>query len=473
MSNTNATVEAITDRMESTLTKMGGTPSGSDWCMAALDPYHDTELENLRGFPDGTGNASIVQVVSETFTIGAPTGLTTTTWDCHASFWPWLDRYNVQLGDFLERSVTSNTSTSLQPVFIRGTNNSTVAFGGLTVSSGNSGYTDLFANGAASFGALSNSTICPDPAFLQGEYRVIGQAFEFRSVGPDLYKSGSSWLWRQPIPEVASATTGIWATQGTGSANSFSTFMTVDLPPQTAADVQLIPSTVMLNAKEGAYVVSRFNTVDPPRVDNNAVTPILLSGVINTAVTASTGDNIFIAFGGLSSTTAFVPSTNYTNQINRQSCVNASNFDLTGAFIQGLNPQDVLTFSVRWIIERFPSIEEKSILVLAKAPPCYDPIAIEAYSRIVCHLPVGVPVRENSIGDWFRQAAGALTKIAAPILKQIPHPYAQAASKVIGTASKALTPTIVADKPKKPNPAKAMVAMAKLQAKKRVQKKTK
>jgi len=36
----------------------------------------------------------------------------------------------------------------------------------LTVSSGNSGYTDLFANGAASFGALSNSTICPDPAFF-------------------------------------------------------------------------------------------------------------------------------------------------------------------------------------------------------------------------------------------------------------------------------------------------------------------
>jgi len=473
MSNSNATVEAITDRMESTLTKMGGTPAGSDWCMAALDPYHDTEFENLRGFPDGTGNASIVQVVSETFTVGAPTGLTTSTWDCHATMWPWLDQYNVSAGDFLERNSASNIQGTLQPIFMNSNSNSTVPFGGLTLSSGNSGYTDLLSNGAVSYGALSTSCVTPDSAFLQGEYRVIGQAFEVRSVGPDLYKSGSVWLWRQPTPNTVSSVTGISGGRTSGNPQVATTMLVMDLPPQTAADVQLIPSTVMLNAKEGAYVVSRFNNIDPPKVDNNAVTPILVSGIIDTNYTANTLDNIWVSFGGQIRETVFVPNTTASAGFYRSAAVNASNFDLTGAFFTGLNPQDVLTFSVRWIIERFPSIEEKSILVLAKSPPCYDPVAIEAYSRIVCHLPVGVPVRSNSIGDWFRQAAGALGSIAAPILKQIPHPYAQAASKVIATASKALTPTVVADKTKKPNPAKAMVAMAKLQAKKRVQKKTK
>jgi len=349
--------------------------------------------------------------------------------------------------------------------------NSTVS-GGLYYSSGASGYNDWFTRAGGTGTALQAATLNPDSRYLSGDYRVIGQAFEVRSVGPELYKSGLNYMWRQPCANSTSAVTGT-CTTAAGSTPVRATMLTVDLPPIDIAAAQLIPSTVRVNASEGGYVVSRFNTINPPIVDNNPVVPIMDTGIIDTIAVAGDASTLHYAIGPLSESLAFTPSTILSATPTRIGSANCGNFDISGSYFTGLNLQDVLNVTVKWIFQRYPSSENPDLVVLASPSPLYDPVAIEAYSRIVGKLPVGCPVRDNSLGDWFKDAASVLTTIAAPILKQVPHPYAQAASNVISSASKALRPTNDVKKVKKPDPGKAVSLKTALQKASKPKKKTK
>jgi len=74
------------------------------------------------------------------------------------------------------------------------------------------------------------------------------------------------------------------------------------------------------------------------------------------------------------------------------------------------------------------------LVVLARHSCRDDSIARELYSEVIREMPVGVPQRMNSLGEWFNDAISAAADFVAPVLSAIPHPVAQAAAMATKTA---------------------------------------
>jgi len=430
--STTQSIEVITDKMEKTIERMGGTQCGADWCISALDPFHDSALNDLRGLPDGNCMKSVVEIVTSAATVSCPSTITTGTWECQLNMWNWHTGQSLLPG--FVSGPTINSSAAAQQgltVFADPTTGvNAIQAGGLTWSTGASGFTNGFGK--------AQGIITPANAYIFGNYRVIGQAFEVRSIGPALYRSGASYLWRLPTPDADDSPVGNYQVSGTGVTQQPAKIYQIDQMPLNINDAELIPDTVMLKAEEGCYIVSRFNNLCTSVSNDPLVVPVMRGSA--TVNIDGRNNPVYSAWIPLSSTNQLTVGTSvWVNQptINH---VQVSSFDQCGAMFTGLSLQDVLELRVRWIIEKFPTIDEPTIMILATPSPQYDPVAIEAYSKIIYKLPVGVPVRENGLGDWFRQAASTLGSVAGPILSALPHPAAKAAGTAITAVAKAFKP---------------------------------
>jgi hypothetical protein len=107
-----------------------------------------------------------------------------------------------------------------------------------------------------------------------------------------------------------------------------------------------------------------------------------------------------------------------------------ANMDISGAFFTGLNYQSTLTINWNIYIERFPSLYENDLIVLAKPSPSYDPMLFDVYKAISMEMPVGCMQKENGLGDWFRDAVSTVADVVTPVLSMIPHPAAQVAAGI-------------------------------------------
>jgi hypothetical protein len=111
-----------------------------------------------------------------------------------------------------------------------------------------------------------------------------------------------------------------------------------------------------------------------------------------------------------------------------------------GAFFTGLSNQSSLTVTLNCWIEYFPSPIDQSLVVLATPSPRYDLIAQEIYSEALADMPVGVMVKENGLGDWFKDTVAKVSSWAAPALSAVPHPLAQAAASAAKIAGNMARP---------------------------------
>jgi len=114
-------------------------------------------------------------------------------------------------------------------------------------------------------------------------------------------------------------------------------------------------------------------------------------------------------------------------------------FQFHRCFFTGLTFQTALTVNYLVIIENHPSTQD-NIYSLAKPPPCRDDIALSLYTCITREMPVGVPVAENGLGDWFADAISTVSDYISPVLSAIPHPIAMAAgaaTRAAGNVAKA------------------------------------
>jgi len=134
-----------------------------------------------------------------------------------------------------------------------------------------------------------------------------------------------------------------------------------------------------------------------------------------------------------------VPTGSPTVTLGSYPTVQWTKYDISGACFTGLSLQT--TLFIRWnlYIERFPDSSLPDLVVLATPSPEYDPKALEAYSIALQDMPVGVPVAENGIGDWFSgvvnkisNVVGNVMPMAQKALSMIPHPKAQIISKGMG-----------------------------------------
>lgn len=63
------------------------TPTGKNWLIQAVDPFHDSEIPHT-GFPDLSCSSSVTQCIQVSGNIQCPSAITTGTWDCNIVAWP-------------------------------------------------------------------------------------------------------------------------------------------------------------------------------------------------------------------------------------------------------------------------------------------------------------------------------------------------------------------------------------------------
>jgi len=408
-------VEAGNRLMDRISKELGLSECGKAWCTAALDPYHDTPIDNLNGYPDINEAPSVIQVVKNTYTIAVPGGVAGN-WDCHIASMPWL----IAPG-------SSFDATAYVPGLftVNSTNVNQITLGGLmfdAVASGNRTF-DPFTTSPTNLDDASNSTYCIN------EWRQIAHGFEVINTTSELNVQGLVTCYRQawPARDTKSSTTFFnYVTTGAGAV-IVGTVDTVvgPAPPQNLAAAMLLPGSVQWKAKEGAYVVPTLNSNDLPAGNDNTIPLVRFANY-------TVGP---FAYGTTLTPNVTIPPTGGSGfQFVYPTEIALSDFNTGGAYFSGLSNSSTLTVNVIRYFERFPvvNIASDSALVVLGRPSCRnDPQAQELYSAVIRHMPVGVPQRFNGIGDWFKEAVQTARDIVAPVLSAIPHPLAMIGSGIL------------------------------------------
>lgn len=425
--------------------KLGLTPSGKEWLIAAVDPYHDTPV-NCCGYPDNNEAASVVQVVKLSTALVAPAAATTGNWDCHIHQFPWMEGGNGNAGNFSQ--TTNGNQITGTGVFLFGNSITTptnvaasnTLWGGMVVDSVASGantfqYTDL-GTSIAPF----QTQLAP---YLTGEYRVVAMGFEVINTTAELNLQGLVTVYRQPTAALDSAkstlvTTGPILTSGGSNAIvnfGYPDLLLTNTPPATPGEALLLDGSKQWKAKDGVYVVSTFNSSENPP-GANATTPVLHVSALD-AVHSTIGW-IYVTpsnNGGTNYPVAFQPlpiTGNPADTPNTFSLVPVPTggtwfqpFNGSGAIFSGLSNSTTLQLNAIYYIERFPTQQDSDLVVLARESCRGDSIALDLYSEIVKEMPVGVPQRMNGMGEWFADAVSSAADFISPVLSAIPLPMAQ------------------------------------------------
>jgi len=214
-----------------------------------------------------------------------------------------------------------------------------------------------------------------------------------------LYKQGQVTAWRMP---------GQWSPQtlyyqtsaGPPALYTQMTGLSQRLPPASLSAAQLLYGSRSWAAEEGAYVVARQNDEDNP-------------GKFPTfSYLAYTADDN--ASGNATNTFMTGPA-QAVNAVPTQNADYYAPFDISGVHFSGLSYTTSLTVNVRWFIERIPGPSEPDLVVLA-TPSCpYDSLALELYCNCLRDMPPGVMLRENPLGEWFREALQGVAEWAPKI----------------------------------------------------------
>jgi len=388
------------------------TSCGRDWIICSLDPFHDSQLDNLEGWPDMECGASVVRCVKKSVTVKKPALSISGNWDCHIQAWPMLQR-NVVAATIGRLNNVFNTHA--YPLAV-----ASGAIGGVQISGSVAG-TDWQPIDDATK-TISIAHIELDAEYTQGSGRLIGMAFEVHDTTAELYKQGSVVVYRQQAdnrdPFTATCYNGTIPNPYSGGI----TTSWVRMCPQNTSQAMLIQGSRQWSSEEGCYVVSAFCS------EENPATPTSPMGfcVPTSALSHEDVDN------DANSTPVYMP--RIRNLYDSNPMIYSSRIHpihQSGAIFSGLNEQSTLTINVNYFYESFPAPSDKSVLVLAKPSCKYDPCVMELYSRLVQELPVGVPVRENGLGDWFLDAATKAAKFIGPALAALPHPIAKGAGAAL------------------------------------------
>lgn len=401
------------------------TPSGQRWLTAALDPFHDTNLE-LAGLPDMNGSPSLVMMYKQTTVVTNP-GNSTTPWNCMVSIpgiqsIPYSTYYSLQSNngstfDVSHQGFTQNYVNNYASSFLGGVGpvtvfaNSTASVAGdLTDWMARSGNSALY-----SATALGESTTTP--------CRVIGIAFEVYDVTPVLYQQGSVTVYTNAHSLTQHARLS-FAASGGGATSE----VVGDIRASPANDLpsaQLTCGARTWDAREGCYVVGRLADYGECRPQAYQAGSTSYIGSNDQAGSPNQSQVIWSMPGGCKGFHGFAPS---------------------GAIFTGLNAQyGALRVTARIMYEYFPRATSTGVtdplLPLCTPSAPYDPQAFMEYAVAISKLPPGVPVKMNAAGDWFKMI---LKTVAA---SKIPH----ALNPMLGMAVDAMNRYVNTDTSAKPN----------------------
>lgn len=239
------------------------TPEACDWLKSALDPFHDLQLENLRGFPDVSTEPTVIVRIKQPLAVSKPVGLPAgDTWDCHIVLSP------IDFSPTLLSTIKAGRATPFGDV--NGAPGSLA--GEVTIAPGatfNTGRFDgLLVNSVPSSGANGASqtftpTHCPRTAAggyeMQGihlddyldfdatdlaAYRVLYSGFEVVNTTAQIYKQGAVTVYEYGNSFEMGASCPAQITPSTGSVyadkpmSQPTTFFRC--PPNTIAEAKIM-----------------------------------------------------------------------------------------------------------------------------------------------------------------------------------------------------------------------------------------
>jgi len=382
---------------------------GKDWMLSALDPFHDHQLKNLRGWPDVQTGASVIRLIKQSMTVSAPIGWVGN-FDIHIIQWPWLTQNTggTAVGNFQAVNRTGQ-NIALPPA--PGANSN---LGGLQAFFTQPGVplNILLAGTSQLLGTLN-----VDPMFTRGVARLIGMGFEVHNTTSQLNIQGSVVAYRQMANENINVN---WIQE---NATTFCSYAGpfIKFPPITAADALLLAGSRQWEAKDGVYSVSAFHTTENPATMIVPTSPII----------SSRNQDDLEGSIAVSAVNAVIPTAPDANGYSAIPSLRIFNVHQNGAIFSGVSQQTTLTINWNVFVETFPSTDDLEILPLAVPSAEFDPEVLDLYSRVSTDLPVAVPVNENGLGDWFYDAAVTAAKYIGPVLSALPHPVL----KGIGTAA--------------------------------------
>jgi hypothetical protein len=407
------------------------TPEGLAWLTIAVDPWHDTAVKGMNGMPDqGIGKSVTFQVVQEyqISKLNSPVPLPAGNWSCRIGNYPWLTTQTLNPGLFFGEIVTQQpASTSVFGVPVQ-----------VNYAPDGADFSSVAVN------VLGNAQGCQVPTeFLQGVTKVCGMGIEVINTTAILNKQGLMSCARMVQPDVESYTSYVAFSNAippvpvnAWAIKSLTPFRTL---PKNLTELALYPGFAQEEAKDGYYAPVLFRFDRFPHYPTPYGTVLLEddphAGPFDTSNPITCYSSHLTPFNlpaGEGNTTTFYSSRELPLYYGCDSNV---------VFFTGLSESTTLNLRVRWILERFPSDQEKQVLVIATPSASYDPVALEIYSRAVQMLPSGVPFTENPAGEWWKTMLAAIGKVAAPMLGMLPSPIGKALGAAIPIGIKALEGT--------------------------------
>jgi hypothetical protein len=384
--------------------------TGMEWLRVAIDPFHDTQVE-CHGFPDVRQGASVIRPIKQQLTIAAPAG-TTAPWDCHIFNFPEIG--GRTMASYLNTSNSISYSSLVTPptYFINGLHYVSVTTGEPT----SPNWVSLLPQAQGGLN-VSDPYIGPYDA-----HRVVAQGFEVTNTTAAINLQGAVTVYRQPQEEFEAS--GVYTCVDTLDTNENTALGVYDVtaPPTLLSQATLLSGSRTWAAAEGCYVVPTLNRTNLQTRMPDVITPAVRGWLVNTLFTGA----LQTSDGLLADATSSL----------------AADFNISGAYFTGLSPTTTLQVAWTVYLETFPSAIDphgvNPLTTLAKPCARYDPAAVELYSHCMHAMPVGVMVKENGLGDWFKSAISGVAKYAAPALSLIPHPLAQAASTGLGAVGKVM-----------------------------------
>lgn len=291
------------------------TKEGCDWLKQALDPFHDTQLDSLRGYPDVSTEPTVIIKVNQAIQIAAPAGLAANTnWDCHIVLSP-IDwalppaalkdgayattlGYNLACSSYPLGGLASSTTTRVAPAGLTenfGGNRAARALPGATTGRldglvinsvpSTPGANQTFTPGHCSSGvngyALNNIVLDDFFDFEDtdlGAYRIIYSGFEVVNTTAEIAKQGAVTVYEFGNSFDVSSTfsTAIIQKSQGGSQASYTTSPDIQskttrafrCPPNNLAEAKIMPGARSWAAKDGAYNVAKFCDVNPFQAPN-------------------------------------------------------------------------------------------------------------------------------------------------------------------------------------------------------------
>jgi hypothetical protein len=366
---------------------LGVSEKGLDWVIQAFDPFCDSERDTA-ALPDGAGENVVIQCVNATATIGNPVG-NTQPWDVSIVAWPTLGSLGAQIKPvlFIPVSFSGNgadAAYTMQNATLNG------YIDGVSWLIQNTGVDCDWTNPG---GSLGTGQLTLPSSFVNSPFRVVGAAVEVYNTTPELNKGGSIMVWKYSMPSLTSKTTAnmLYSVyQGSASV------ITAPAPPANLTQAGNIASQRSWDASAGVYMPLSFSDVsDVPSTSGCSVQYLYYVGT--PAVNKRMGGALVSVAG----------QTNYNYPRNN----NVTSTNMHGAYFSGLPIQTTLYVSVRFYLETRPS-QSDPLITTSKCSYPADPMAIRLYSMIVSKMPSGVPVCENSIGEWFCDAVDFVSTAA-------------------------------------------------------------